>query len=1141
MQKTANWFGSLSYACFNRPDWRRTATKTLLVMKLSFLLITAALVQVHAAGVAQSVSISGKDLSLKTVFREIKKQTGFHVLAKDDLFKNTNPVTVSVSNMPLADFLEVVLKDQPLKYEIESKSILLYHKPAAPSPQFDRTELEKKLNALPVTGTVYGPDGQPLAGVNVVVKGTKKGVTTNAEGKFSLEAIQGDALIISSIGFTTREVKIAEAGADIAVTLDRSSSPLDEVQIIAYGSTTERLNVGNVTTIRSADIDKQPVNNPLYALQGRVPGLLLTPTTGLAGGEVQLQIRGHNSLSAGSDPLIVVDGLPILNTVPGLGGPSLFNLSSLSFINPHDIESISVLKDADATSIYGSRGSSGVILITTKKGKLGKTTVDARVQNGWAEVPVKIDLINTQQYLELRHEAYANSGVDFINTFPYNVPQYKYDLAYDLFVWDSTRDTDWQRELLGGKAQYLDAQASISGGTSMFKYTFGGLYHRETTVFPGSDNADSRGGAHFSITGATQNQKLRAVLTVNYMVSHNVLPGVDFTGTALKLPPNAPSIYLPNGNLNWAPLPSGNQSWENPFSQLYNTYDATINNLVSSADISYKLFPFLTFKSQFGYNYLQGHSFKKLSTFAAMNPSDVNYALFTAASAFHTNRVRNVSFEPQLQYNGRVGNGELSALAGASIQNTATASEMVLAYGFTSDALLQNLASATDFFANNSSSQYRYAALFGRVNYNWQNKYIINVAGRRDGSSRFGPGNQFGNFGSVGAGWIFTEEPFMNGVGALSFGKLRVSYGSSGNDAIGDYGYMEKYEAIGGREPYQGARGYKTLGLFNEDYAWEVVRKMEVGLEAGFFNDRIFVNAGFFRNRSSNQLRGYPMPTFAGFGYMPINIPALIQNSGLEILLNTTNVKSKTFTWTTSINFTRNRNKLIDYPELETSGFSNSFKIGKPFAGYTLAFNYAGVDPATGRYQFRKKDGTITFDPQDNSDFDNGRYVEIYTDPKFYGGLSNTFTYKNFSVDVLLQFMKRFGYGPLSNYVYFAGGRVTNFPMAFLDRWRKPGDVANIQKVIGNYEEEYVQSSQFLEGSNYALQDVSFVRLKNLSVSYSLPASVRERLRVDDLRVFLLGQNLLMFSDYEGMDPETQSTGTLPPLRTITAGIEIRL
>jgi TonB-linked SusC/RagA family outer membrane protein len=891
-----------------------------------------------------------------------------------------------------------------------------------------------------------------------------------------------------------------------------------------------------VVSIKAEDIEKQPINNPLYALQGRVAGLVVTPTTGLAGGAVNLQIRGQNSLNPGGTPLIVIDGLPVVNNIQGLGHLGLLQLSALSFINPNEIESISVLKDADATSVYGSRGANGVILITTKKGKIGQTKIDVNIQNGWANVAKKVKLLNTSEYLRLRREGYANAGIDFINTFPFGNPAYTSLVAQDLFLWDTTRYTDWQKELIGGTARYQDIQGSISGGTPTLQYLIGGNYHKETTVFPG-DNSDQKGSVHMGLTGGTLNQKFSATVTASYMTDHNTLPGSDFTRQAVTLSPDAPAPYTSEGSLNWAIGPTGVRSWDNPYADLFKLYDGKVNNLVGSASIQYKLFPFLTLKAQAGYNELKGASFRMVAPFAGRSPEEMNGF---ASSNFNTSSVKSQSFEPQINYHSQINKGVIDLLVGGAIQNTITEDQLLNASGFTSDALLRNLASATNITGSNTSSQYRYCALFSRLSYNWENKYLLNLSARRDGSSRFGPGNQFGNFGSLGIAWIFTQEPFIrSNIPFISYGKFRFSYGSSGNDGIGDYQYLERYQPVTGLDPYLGATGYRTTGLFNSYYAWEVTRKMEWGLETGFLKDRILFSTSYFRNRSGNQLLGYPLPSMAGPGRLLYNLPALIQNTGIEFTLNTENIKSKYFSWSTSINFTRNRNKLLAYPNLTNSPYYVNNDIGQPFTGISKVYNYAGVDPVSGKYQFKDSQGKITLTPEDPSRLDGGKYLRVMLDPQFYGGFSNTFTYKGISLEILFQFVKRNGVNPLSTYLFSAGYSKNNLPIDFLNRWQKQGDVAEIQKVYGVTNNSLREATNRVLQSNLIYVDASFIRLKNISLSYSIPLLWSRKMHLQNLRVYFQGQNLWTFTKYKGLDPETQSMGSLPPLRVLTAGVNI--
>jgi len=480
-------------------------------------------------------------------------------------------------------------------------------------------------------------------------------------------------------------------------------------------------------------------------------------------------------------------------------------------------------------------------------------------------------------------------------------------------------------------------------------------------------------------------------------------------------------------------------------------------------------------------------------------------------------------------------------LLGGSYQSTKRYDQVIDGYGATSDALLKNLASFASRDMRNTSSEYKYAALFARISYNYKQKYIASFSGRRDGSSRFGPGRRFGNFGSIGVAWVASDEYFFKSLReAVSFFKIRLTYGATGNDGIGDYMYQERYRAVEVGDPYQGTIGYQTVGIFNEFYAWEVTKKLEVAADFGFLKDRINTTIGWYRNRSNNQLIGFPYPSIVGPGGAVANLPALIQNAGLEVTLATENINLKYFRWSTSVNFTLNRNKLIRYPNSEGSPYYTAV-IGRPFYGEIHAFNSYGVDPKTGLYRFTDKTGNLTLDPSDSKDPLNGGYVSVITTPKFFGGISNTLEIKRFTLDFLFQFKKQIGRNPLSDFLRSPGFK-SNVPVEFNNRWRKEGDHALIQKVYSiGMPEEYSRALGWLDLSNFSYTDASFVRLKNVSISYRLSEAFLKRMSISDMKVFLQGQNVFTITGYKGLDPETQSVTVLPPVRTLTVGLQVTL
>lgn len=1109
------------------------------IMKLTILIMTIFLMQVSASTKAQ-ITLNENKISLQKALEAIGAQSGYDFIYSIQDFKNSKPITVKLVNVSVDKALQVCFADQPLIYEITDKTVVVRKR--EDKSVIDR--VKDYFTRKDIRGKVVDEEGNALQGASVKVKGTKQIVVTDQYGLFALKDIKDeDFITISYIGYEPIELNSKAFGDQrILLTLIRSESKLDEVQVMAYGITTRRISTGNIATLKLEDIEKQQVSNPLLALQGRVAGLIITPSSGIPGSPVSVQLRGVNTLGnlAGvnktAEPLFVIDGIPYANNIPGGSrGPTPVNgqMSAFSFINPSDVESIDILKDADATAIYGSRGANGVILITTRKAKIGSNNINVNLSSGIGEVPKKLDLLNTQQYLEMRKEAFKNDGL--------NVPTVPSASNYDLTLWDQNRYTDWQDQLLGGTAKYYNAMASISGGTPSVQYLITGNYNQQGYVFPG-DAKNESGHGHFSITGSSFNNKFRATLTGSYMANKNNA-AVDFTNMAMILAPNAPAIYKADGSLNWEPNPNnGFGTWTNPYSRMLNSVITKNNMINSSADLSYRVLPSLTIKTNIGFSELRGNIFAP-RPLAANDPAVLAPLYGTkASSSTTTNSSRSWSVEPQALYNTMIGQGRLDAIVGATTQYQTIGLEELTAFGYTSDALLKNLSSAASYTARNTSSQYKYKGVFGRVTYNWTDKYILNLNLRRDGSSRFGPKQQYGNFGSVGAAWIFTNETFFQrAVPFISFGKLRFSYGTSGNDGIDNYKYLELYENILGNPTYQGGQGLASLGVTNPYYHWEKTTKVEVGLESGLLKDRIVFSVAYFRNRSSDQLGAFEIPATAGTnGNFVVNQNAKIQNSGLEFMLNTQNFKSKKFIWSTALNLSIPRNKLLALPDggSQAYGLDGFVKVGDPYYGTAYVYLYKGVDPATGKYQFLGNDGNLT-----TTNPGAGLAREVTT-PKFYGGLSNSFSYKGFTLDVFLQFSKRIG----QNYLYdpvlafrnpgsFSVNRA-NMPVEVLERWRNSGDISNIQRFTTRISGDVNNSSALASMSTAAYVDASFIRVKNASLSYNIRELWKQKLGMKSLRVYLLGQNLWTITDYKGLDPETQTIGRLPQLRMLTAGIQ---
>jgi TonB-linked SusC/RagA family outer membrane protein len=1108
-------------------------------MKLTAIILVIGCLLGGFRGEAQVVTLSVKNAKLESVLKQIKNQTGYAFFFNEVFYNKASKVTLNIQGVPLTEALETLFRQQTeLKYTIVGRTVVVTEKeqPTLPADTAGRPAFSSAGTSIPsVKGFVYNKRFEPLSNASVMLRGSTKGVSTTVNGSFELkDAKAGDVLRVSYIGYKTTDIKV-EFPQSTNIFLEDATNELDQVVAQGYSKTTRLLSTSSVSRVSGEEIARQPVMNPLVALQGKVPGMIVTPNSGHAAAPVEIIIRGKSLLSSASpNPLIVIDGTP-LNVGSNQGvlfgdGPvqgwmatrsPAGSQSQLFGFNPRDIESIEVLKDLGSTAIYGSSGANGVILITTKRAKANTSDLTVDVNTGISKVMRYFDMLNTQQYLEMRREAYKNDG---LTPTPTDAP--------DLLLWDTTRYTDWQREVFGKTGRTLRASIGYSGGGPQLKGRLSANYATEDPITQSGKNESA--GVMLSVDFASNNQKFKMAATTSYTYSRADMVDMPIL---TSLPPNAPPLLDSAGEINFKGYAGTNGIIESTGIQnLFMPIESRTNGLQTNFRISYQLAKGLNLSANLGYGRSNNESWA-LTPIRSQNPA-LNPTGQTIQSRGTTN---SLTFEPQLIYDTWIGKGKLGVITGATFKNEKRESLSNMAIGFSNDAMLRSISSAPVSYSSNTLSPYKYFGVFGRVEYSWDNKYVMNVTGRRDGSSRFGPGNRFGNFGSVGIAWVATAEPWLAKAiaPAVSMLKFNANYGTAGSDGGSDYQYLTQW----GRNNFQNYGGIApmvSMHAVNQDYHWQAAKELNIGMSAGFGKDsRVSLDLNYYRKRIGDQLLNNPTPIFTGFPTVYSNWQAVMENEGYEARVTVQVIRSEKLTWSMSINGSVNKNKLVSYPGIENSPDFYQYLVGEsPDNVYLL--NYLGVDPMTGNYQFEdyNKDGIIDQSSHYNNPprtYPSDLQRAVYQEPKLAGGINHSLQYKNFSLYVSTSFRVqdgRVGYINIQN-----PGSLGNIPVElFNNRWQKPGDNSKYAKFTTTYNQ-----SSARQISTLGYMDASNLRVNNITFSWSMTEKLYRRLGMKGGSVGISANNILVITRYQGIDPDMQNINTMPPAKIITLNFSLTL
>jgi TonB-linked SusC/RagA family outer membrane protein len=1082
-----------------------------------------------------TITLSLKDVPLETVLSHLKKQVGVTFVYNGEMLKKIGKISVSVEKADLQTVLRQIFRNSTFRYVIEGNIVVLTNKKdASGNNKIDSTFFSQGI----VQGFVYDTRQEGLNGATVVIKRSRQGTITGAKGEFKLDNVRtNDTLVVSYIGYKTQYTPVSGKKYLYPV-LNETNNELDQVVVQAYGTTTKRLAVGSIVQINAKDIENQPVTNPILALQGQVPGMLITPTSGFSGGNVKLEIRGRNRIAdAPTDPLYIIDGVPLIT--PSLtnssgqnygsyqGGSNGFQQSGMSgsrggqspffSLNPADIESITILKDAAATAMYGSRAGNGVILITTKKGKPGATTFSMGVDRSMNKTIGQWDMLNTSQYLQMRREALSNDGL--IPTIA-NAP--------DLMLWDNARYTNWQKELYQN-TNNTGVNASLSGGSNQLTFRLSSSYVaiQDLSALTNT-NKNQKATVDLNLGYRSANQKLSLSLTASYGYTNTYRVGIGGSST---LPPNAPPIFDEKGNLNYTEWNAAGIGGGYPFATLFQPTTANSYFLNSGLNIGYHLIAGLNISASLGYNNAQFNN-NFTSSIASQNP---DYRP-TGMASFGNNGNIGVSFSPQVTYDRQISKGKLQALIGATMNNATAQGTTTTGQGYTSDYLLKSINNAPYKQFYQSFSENKYLDVHGRLNYSWEDKYVIELTGNRDGSSDFGPGRQFANFWSAGANWIASEEKWLRKPLPtwISLIKFSGTIGTTGNSG-GAYQYLSQWAtstAQGGTPlySYNSSVPFIPIHAVNQNYHWETNRKINVSLELGFLNDRFTLHMGWYKNRTNDQLTELPTAAFTGFTTVKGNSLADVQNTGIESGLNARIIDNKDFSWSASFNISHNANKLLAFPGIQYTPYYTQNVIGKSLNTLYL-LHYLGIDPKTGQraYEDFNHDGIITTirNSAPGTGLDDGR-IAIDPTPTFYGGATTYLRYKKLTLGLLFNFQKKITPAAYTG----IPGAMQNVPVTAINNaWQKPGDIAVNPSFTTN-----ISSNSNFGYSDGIYTDGSFIRLQNINFACELPEKLAKAVGATRLSLAVSMQNILTFTKYNGVDPDA-SFGGQPQAKVINGKI----
>ncbi len=1143
-------------------------SKFFLIMKLILILTFSCLVTFASSSFSQNsrLSLNLEQVTILDVFNAIEQQAHYQIAYNSNSLDINKKIDLKVENKTVNEILDMVLSSSGLKYEFIGHYIVISDR------NNEDTVFARSIQQnLIVSGIVTNPSGQPVPGVTIVVKGTTIGTITDVDGRYSLTNVSSNAtLIFSFVGMKTVEMAV-DGRTNINVKMGEETIGLDEVVAIGYGSVRKKDLTGSVISVGSEKLKDRPYSNVLQSLSGQVSGVQITQTQGAPGLAPSVKVRGASSINAGTTPLYVIDGIPLEDNTTrssDTGGSSSsnmnFNRNPLNFINPNDIESVEVLKDASSAAIYGSRGANGVVIITTKQGKAGRTKVDATYEFSISHVNRRVDMMNAKEWMDFETAARNNTWATIVKQNPNAVrgnntiipPEFS-DAEWLARIGNGT---DWQDVILRTALSH-NAQLSASGGTDRTQFMVSGGYLDSEGVIDRNtyDRITLRSNLKHKIS-----EKFSFGVNIGLSRTKDSSFGTagksDAVSLALQSDPIFP-LYVETGSLGFKDPSSIWNTFVKYGFQLWHPYSLTREMTKK------KITNVTTANSYAQWNILKGFSFK---TAVNANIEDSNYTQYwnegqnwgysgwvNAEGMLITMRSFNWAWENTFNYNKTINDDHtINALLGYTAQKQHYDYSNMTSGSFPND-LVKTLNAGIVSSGSTTAEEWSLISYFARANYSYKGKYLASAAIRADGCSRFGANNRWGYFPSASVAWRISEESFMSGISWLDNLKLRLSYGVTGNNQIPNYGAVG---LLGYSSYVSGStveQGIYTNTFADSNLKWEKTGQTNLGLDAGILKQRITFSLDVYYSKTRDLLLDVPIPVLTGFQSTLTNIGEL-QNKGYEFTLSTKNFTGA-FSWNTEFNIFANRNKVLKLGEnnapidLTVSSATSRTAVGHPIGSYygyvidgvimsqsdldnNLYPVWSGSEPGDPKVRDVNKDGKINADDR--------TFIGNYQ-PDFSWGMTNTFGYKGIELSIMLTGVQ--------------GNEIMNHQARFLKSFN--GD-RNAYKSVTNYwksesdpgngkifKPRVIQNTVQAQGSTYWVEDGSFVRIKNIRLGYNLPQNLIKKVNISALKVYVNLENVYVFSDYSNYDPEgsTYQAGTLvgfdygayPNPFVATAGINI--